>query len=734
VLDEQIARAKALLGEATKATGIVNARALVKAAPGMEDINAQGQDYVKATVLVRQAAAELAAAKQLATDLAGANAAKKKGDEAMVPAAFPVALQALGKEVSAALAAPHSDLFPDLYTTMDTALLEAGKRIEAKDLEGAGAQLKLLGEALVKARMAQSEHDRFKKTYDPLALQLTALTTSTVPLAAKIKDKTDPFAAAMRTAGEQDTARDWTKAFQALNTAGIAAEEAKAAADARKAHDTAQKLLTDKANTLTDPVKSQILGMIAKADTAADAFNFAHAQRFLDNAQARMEGEAVKTLAKATPLDIGKIEAMVEKMLQATGGEELLARPTDSVVQPRNPQQAGQRIPARGEKTPNGPELLDQIVKGFDDSVPVEVIAAIAAKRFGITLSVSALIATDLPGDKMLVKDEVPTGGATEEPGNADFTRRSQTARKLYETLAMTPEQATRNPSLRAVTRLAALKITVDDSDGSFVSMQVESGGWYEASTNKSVMKGRPGDVEFNQDFGRDCMANDGTGKMLPEPPPQPWDEKTTKEQKELEVYEPATGGALDYFEFANVHETGHGVDDRLGFMNARLGQAAFGGWLNHGSNVAAVAQPVASHYAKANGVADQAGSIEPYARDMILGGSPAIPVVDPEKQPGVNAACEAIRTEWYPNANEGGTPWWSQSKCDKITMDDGRIYQQAYANTWVSYPAAERKKGVTGYQFRAPGEWFAELFAAYHNGKLKSGHPARKWLSSLQL
>jgi hypothetical protein len=30
--------------------------------------------------------------------------------------------------------------------------------------------------------------------------------------------------------------------------------------------------------------------------------------------------------------------------------------------------------------------------------------------------------------------------------------------------------------------------------------------------------------------------------------------------------------------------------------------------------------------------------------------------------------------------------------------------------------------------------EPFAELFAAYHNEKLKPGHPARKWLSSLQL
>jgi|SRR5579862_139767 len=733
MLEEQLARAKSLLAEATKATGIVNARALVKAAPGMEDINAQGQDYEKATVLVRQAAAELAGAKQLAADVAGAASAKKKGDEAMVPAAVDIAIKDLKKEVDAARTADHSDQFPDLYKIMDTALPEAEKLFKANDLLGANAQLKLVGDALLKARTGQSEHGRFKTAYDLLVPKQTALTTSTEPPKEKIKDKVDPFVAAMKTAGEQDKARDWTKAFEALNAAEVAAKEAQDASDARKLHDSDRKPIFDTANTLTDPVKTETLAMITKADEAADKFDFAHAKRFLENAQARVDGESVKSLAKTTPLDLNAIGTAVDKMLKAVGGEELLAKPTDSVVQPRNPQQAGKRIPARGEKTPNGPELLDQIVKGFDDTVPPEVIAKIAEKRFGIALSVSAMSVTTLPGNKLIAKDEVPTGPVVDEKGNEAVTQRSKSARKLYETLAMTPEQATKNPSLKAVTRLAAMDIKTNP-DGTFLSWGEASGGWYEANTNKSVMKGRPGQTQFNQSFGKDLDANDGTGKMLPEAPPQPWDEKTTKEQKELEVYEPASGGALDYFEFANVHETGHGVDDRLGFMVARLGNPAFGGWQNHGSKLSDVAKPVAEHFAKLNKVGDAAGAIEQFVADTMAGGSPEVPVVDPDKQPGVNAACQAIKTDWYPNANEAASPWWSQSKCDKITMDDGRIYQQAYATTWVSYVAAERKKGITGYQFRAPGEWFAELFAAYHNEKLKPGHPARKWLSSLQL
>lgn len=721
MLEEQLARAKSLLGEATKATGIVNARALVRAAPGMEDINAQGQDYEKATVLVRQAADELAGAKQLATDLAGATAAKKKGDEAMAPAAFPIALKALGKEVETARSSPQSDVFADLYQIMDAALPEAERLIKANDFRGASTQLKLVGDALVKARTFQSQHDRFKRAYDPLAVKQTALTTSIAPPAAKIKSKTDQFVAAMKNADEQDKARNWNEAFKALNAAEIAAKEAQAAADACKTHDADQKLVFDKANTLADPVKGEILAMLTKADAAADAFNFAHAKVFLDNAGARLDGESVKSLAKITPIDIVEIEKAVQKMLDAVGGDALLPSPTASPVKQRNAK------PGAPQKTPNGPELLDEIVKGFGDTVPVEVIAAIAKKRFGIDLSVSAIEVTTVQVNKIVVTDEVPIGPVIENPGNVNISERSKTARKLYDTLAMTPKQSNKNPSLKAVTRLAAMDIQTNP-DGTYLGWTEASGGWYESNTNKSVMKGRPGTASSKQQFGANIADE------LPQKPPQPWDQETTKLMKELEVFEPADDTEVDYFEFANVHETGHGVDDRLGFMSARLGQAAFGGWLNHGSNLAAVAKPVAEHYAKANKVGDQASALEQFALDTMSGASPEIPLVDPAKQISVNIACEAIRTEWYPNANEAGTPWWSQSKCDKITMDDGRIYQQAYATTWVSYPAVERKKGITGYQFRAPGEWFAELWAAYHHEKLKPGHPARKWLSSLQL
>lgn len=76
---------------------------------------------------------------------------------------------------------------------------------------------------------------------------------------------------------------------------------------------------------------------------------------------------------------------------------------------------------------------------------------------------------------------------------------------------------------------------------------------------------------------------------------------------------------------------------------------------------------------------------------------------------------------------------WWKQAESGKISIG-GTVYHQAYARTWVSYDFAARKKGLTGYQFRAPGEWFAELYAAYRMDKLKSSHPAVSWLSKLKV
>ena len=73
---------------------------------------------------------------------------------------------------------------------------------------------------------------------------------------------------------------------------------------------------------------------------------------------------------------------------------------------------------------------------------------------------------------------------------------------------------------------------------------------------------------------------------------------------------------------------------------------------------------------------------------------------------------------------------WYQASACKQL-MIDGRVYQEGYldGNRWYSYRYAARGQGISGYQFRAPGEWFAELYAAYYSKRLQPSHPSVPWL-----
>jgi hypothetical protein len=49
------------------------------------------------------------------------------------------------------------------------------------------------------------------------------------------------------------------------------------------------------------------------------------------------------------------------------------------------------------------------------------------------------------------------------------------------------------------------------------------------------------------------------------------------------------------------------------------------------------------------------------------------------------------------------------------LTLLGGRIYQRSYDTRWTAYDRSARAKKVSKYQYRAPGEWFAEAYAAYY-------------------
>jgi hypothetical protein len=361
--------------------------------------------------------------------------------------------------------------------------------------------------------------------------------------------------------------------------------------------------------------------------------------------------------------------------------------------------------PAGPKAIPSGPELLDQLVANLPDNVSPEVVIKLAQKRFGVTMKLSALQITGT-GD---VEEFVPDDPAYREPTAQlrNLSKRTATAKKMYESMALVPQNSKDNPSLKVMQREGMFKSMSRNTATGSISTTKTAGGSYNSGAKRVKMKGRPGDRE--QNYGQTLI------------------DKGELPEAANDVFKPVSDAPVERFKKANAHEIGHSVDDRLGFMAAREGQAAFGGWTVHGGDLNSIARQVAKKHG-----GDQARTLEQFVLDVIGGGNPDIPAVAPVDQVAVNQACAAIR-DWHTKATTR-QPWYKQSVCEELAMEDGRVYYEAYAQRWVSYPLAERAKGISGYQFRAPGEWFSELFSAYKMGKLKQGHPARQWLSSLQL
>jgi hypothetical protein len=173
-------------------------------------------------------------------------------------------------------------------------------------------------------------------------------------------------------------------------------------------------------------------------------------------------------------------------------------------------------------------------------------------------------------------------------------------------------------------------------------------------------------------------------------------------------------------FDWAVRHEIGHMLDDKKNFMAVRAGDPAFGGWTDHGADVLAVAEAVAAAMA-------YPGIDKVKLARYLTDGTQPKPL--PRDWTDAKAWADAVRKD--------KVPWCEGDKCGKAVtvggfVAGGRIYHETTHHHWVSYLATARQRGITGYQFRAPGEWFAELYAAYHAKVLKPSHPSRAWLDKL--
>ncbi len=182
-----------------------------------------------------------------------------------------------------------------------------------------------------------------------------------------------------------------------------------------------------------------------------------------------------------------------------------------------------------------------------------------------------------------------------------------------------------------------------------------------------------------------------------------------TKETK-WDYKNPVTGVTepINAFAINSLHEIGHAVDNKYKIMDANGKNAGCGAWKEETQDtvVAAFLKELKA-----------TGGTAITSADNVLNGliSTAITNMTKAKPPLMGVPEWTVVSTLLDKAmkiHEDKWPWGGGSAT--VTLD-GRAYHMAYKqnNSYVSYdPAARTGTEVRDYQFRAPGEWFAELYA----------------------
>jgi len=331
-----------------------------------------------------------------------------------------------------------------------------------------------------------------------------------------------------------------------------------------------------------------------------------------------------------------------------------------------------------------GATTIDDMIQNVPDGGDMRLLNALAEGRYGVKFKSGAPLPALPPGSPGF-----PAGRPAGDPAKS-----MKVVCKMFSEI---PQDIVANKSITSV---------------SYEDSFPGSGGAYQPADGAVSMEGR---TTGKQRFGANQENKDPkTGAWVKQLPAAIDPE-----------CQPVNTDEVVYLAFAAAHEVAHGMDDSSGFMARNGGQPKYGGWITYGSSV----QPLADLIGADPRYADFYKT--PEQRRYVLDKLQHKPAVAPTTAPGSNEDKARIAFDnWFELATAANV-YRRQGDCDAIKIGD-YIYHEAYARSWVGYLAAARKKALTGYQFRAPGEWFAELYAGYRSGKLKDTHPAMEWLKKL--
>lgn len=176
-------------------------------------------------------------------------------------------------------------------------------------------------------------------------------------------------------------------------------------------------------------------------------------------------------------------------------------------------------------------------------------------------------------------------------------------------------------------------------------------------------------------------------------------DAAVVKKHPTMQYQMEGTSKKVDTFKVTTLHEVGHSIDDRAGIM-ANPGSPPFGDWADHALDD--VADAYWTELERAIGATHKAvilAEIKKALQGQTWAKPDGVPAPDWKRAETTLKTCEAIGKDEKP---------WRKPR----PLGD-RVYFKA-GGTWSSYSMAARTAlTVRDYQWRAPGEWFAELYAA---------------------
>jgi hypothetical protein len=220
----------------------------------------------------------------------------------------------------------------------------------------------------------------------------------------------------------------------------------------------------------------------------------------------------------------------------------------------------------------------------------------------------------------------------------------------------------------------------------------------YKATTTVIGPDGKPTEkpwngASFNKDGGVITMGDINEGFT------QPYNDPA----------DPTKVTDTDWFSVTTLHELGHSVDDRFQVMATYQGRESCGGWV--AQKIADVAAVYAGDFQAKDGktVAIDDKSLRQFIESALGTGKGAKPAdVSDDDWKALAPQLAALEARCASRRSDASQWPWS------APYDIGGFsYHEAYPNQWWRYVTGKRQ-GVTvrDYQWRAPGEWFAELYA----------------------